>query len=211
MTASSDPESYGRLTAYVVEGDLPEGPLRVSSQAESEPLISREISLQDNEESGTQVRFGDMQLVPIGDGLVFVRPFYIEVQQQGQIPLVTEYRFVIVSYNEQAVHATTLSEAFALLFPGFDADVGDRVPDTSGEVPDSVPDEPTPDEPTEPETDTTRPPIDDGATAAELLAEAEALFTEAEAQLRSNGDLGAYQQRVDEARDLIARALEVLG
>ena len=79
MTASSDPETYGRLTAYVVEGELPEGPLRVSSQAESEPVISREISLQDNEESGTQVRFGDMQLVPIGDGLVFVRPFYIEV------------------------------------------------------------------------------------------------------------------------------------
>ena len=213
MTASSDPESYGRLTAYVVQGELPEGPLRVASQAETEPLISREISLQDNVESGTQVRFGDMQLVPIGDGLVFVRPFYIEVQQQGsQIPVVTEYRYVIVSYNEQAVHAPSLSEAFALLFPGFDADVGDRVPDTSGEVPDtSVPDESTPgDETTEPATEDTRPPIDDGATAAELLAEAEALFTEAEAQLRSTGDLGAYQDRVDEARDLIARALELL-
>jgi hypothetical protein len=213
MTASSDPESYGRLTAYVVQGELPEGPLRVASQAETEPLISREISLQDNVESGTQVRFGDMQLVPIGDGLVFVRPFYIEVQQQGsQIPVVTEYRYVIVSYNEQAVHAPSLTEAFALLFPGFDADVGDRVPDTSGEVPDdSVPDESTPgDETTEPATEDTRPPIDEGATAADLLAEAEALFTEAEAQLRSTGDLGAYQDRVDEARDLIARALELL-
>ncbi|HWM18569.1 MAG TPA: UPF0182 family protein [Ilumatobacteraceae bacterium] len=212
MTASSDPQSYGRLTAYVVEGELPEGPLRVSSQAESEPLISREISLQDNEESGTQVRFGDMQLVPISDGLVFVRPFYIEVQQQGgQIPLVTEYRFVIVSYNEEAVHATTLSEAFASLFPGFDADVGDRVPDPAGEEApdDSVPDESVPDD-TGDDVDPDRPPLDDGATAAQLLAEAEALFTEAEAGLRVDGDLGAYQQRVDEARELIARALELL-
>ena len=212
MTASSDPQSYGRLTAYVVQGDLPEGPLRVSSQAESEPLISREISLQDNEESGTQVRFGDMQLVPIGDGLVFVRPFYIEVQQQGgQIPLVTEYRFVIVSYNEEAVHAPTLSEAFAALFPGFDADVGDRVPDPEGEeVPtDSVPDETGSADPGD-EVEPERPPLDDSATAAELLAEAEALFTEAEAGLRANGDLGAYQQRVDDARELIARALDLL-
>ena len=213
MTASSDPETYGRLTAYVLQGDdLPEGPLRVSSQAELEPLISREISLQDNEESGTQVRFGDMQLVPIGDGLVFVRPFYIELQQQGgQIPVVTEYRFVIVSYNEEAVHAETLSAAFASLFPGFNADVGDRVP-ASGEVPDdTAPDDSVPDDDTtEPEPDTTRPPLDDGATAADLLAEAEALFTEAEAQLRSTGDLGAYQDRVDEARALIARALELI-
>jgi uncharacterized protein len=215
MTASSDPQSYGRLTAYVVEGELPEGPLRVSSQAETEPLISREISLQDNEESGTQVRFGDMQLVPIGDGLVFVRPFYIEVQQQGsQIPVVTEYRFVIVSYNEQAVHAASLSEAFALLFPGFDADVGDRVPDPAGEA---VPDDSIPDDTGSDDTGDTgdevapeRPPLDESATAAELLAEAEALFTEAEAGLRANGDLGAYQQRVDEARALIARALDLI-
>ena len=155
------------------------------------------------------MRFGDMQLVPVGDGLVFVRPFYIEVQQQqgGKIPRVTEYRFVIVSYNEQAVHAPTLSEAFAALFPGFDADVGDRVPDPSGEVApdDSVPDDSVPDE-----TDPDRPPLDDGATAAELLAEAEALFTEADAELRANGDLGAYQA-IDEVRELIARAFELLN
>jgi uncharacterized membrane protein (UPF0182 family) len=214
MTASSEPESYGRLNAYVVQGDLPEGPLRVSSQAESEPLISREISLQDNEESGTQVRFGDMQLVPIADGLVFVRPFYIEVQQQGgQIPRVTEYRFVIVSYNEQAVHAATLSEAFAELFPGFDADVGDRVPDASGEaIPDdTVPDDTGPVDVPGDEPDPDRPPLDDSATAAELLAEAEALFTEAEAELRSNGDLGAYQERINEVRELVARAFELLN
>ena len=59
-------------------------------------------------------------------------------------------------------------------------------------------------------TEPDRPPLDDSATAAELLAEAEALFTEAEAGLRVDGDLGAYQERVDEARALIARALELI-
>jgi uncharacterized membrane protein (UPF0182 family) len=200
MTASSAPQTYGRLTAYVVQGDLPDGPLRVGSQAESEPAISREISLQDNEQSGTRVRFGDMQLVPIGDGLLYVRPFYIEVQQQGgQIPIVTEYRFVIVSYNEQAVHATTLGEALSGLFPGFDVDVGDRVPgrDDGGEQPEEPGEEP-------------EPPTGGAETAAELLAEAEALFIEAEAELRASGDLGAYQERVEQARSLIARALDLL-
>ena len=80
MTASSDPETYGQLTAYVVERRRsPTDRGRSSSQTESEPPISREISLQTG--GGNQVRFGDLQLVPIGDGLVFVRPFYIAVPQ----------------------------------------------------------------------------------------------------------------------------------
>jgi hypothetical protein len=213
MTASSDPATYGRLTAYVVEGDLPEGPLRAATQAESEQNISREISLQNNEESRRRVRFGDMQLVSISDGLVYVRPFYIQVEQQqgGQTQVVTEYRFVIVSYNEEAVHAPTLSEALAELFPGFDADVGDRTPDPAGEdtPDDTAPDDTAPEDDTgEPEPD--RPPLADSATAVELLIEAEALFAEAEEELRANGDLGAYQDRLDEIRDLTARALELL-
>ena len=40
MTASSSPESYGRLTAYVVTGDLPEGPRTVANQIDSEPSIA---------------------------------------------------------------------------------------------------------------------------------------------------------------------------
>ena len=174
MTASSDPESYGRLTAYVVQGELPEGPLRVASQAETEPLISREISLQDNEESGTQVRFGDMQLVPIGDGLVFVRPFYIEVQQQGsQIPVVTEYRFVIVSYNEQAVHACHSARRSRCCSPVSMPTSVIACPTPQVRCPTTVrPTSPPGDETTN--RSKTPPPIDDGATAADLLAEAEA-------------------------------------
>lgn len=224
MTVSSDPETYGQLTSYVVQGELPDGPVRVASQAESEPRIGREISLQDNTESGTQVRFGDLQLVPVNGGLIYVRPFYVEVQQPGPIPLVTEYRFVITSYGERATYAPTLSQALSLLFPGFSADVGDRVADPGFEF-DDVGDFITPDfdeelgddgegeqplepgEPTQPD----RPGLGPDADAAELLAEAETLFIEAEALLRSNGDLGGYQRTVQEARDLVTRALDLLA
>ncbi len=213
MTASSEPATYGRLTSYVVQGDLPDGPVRVTSQAESEPAISREISLQDNAASGRRVRFGDLQLVPVSDGLVYVRPFYVEVERPGPIPLVTEYRFVITSYNEQATYAPSLSEALALLFPGFDADVGDRVvrrgtsgdPQTSDGTEEPDPGEEEPEEPVEPETS-----LPDDATPEELLAAADELFVQAEEELRATGDLGAYQDTVQEASDLVARALELL-
>ncbi len=216
MTASSDPDTYGQLTAYVVQGVLPDGPVRVTSQAESEPAIRREITLQDNSEGGTAVRFGDLQLIPVGNGLIHVRPFYVEVQQPGPIPVVTEYRFVIVSHDEQAAFAPTMSEALADLFPGFSLDVGDRVvvdgdPD-SGFEPEPETEEPA--EPVDPDDvdapDTTRPPLGDDATAAALLAEAETLFIEAEAELRATGDLGAYQAKVEEAQELVSRALALI-
>jgi uncharacterized protein len=222
MTVSSDPETYGRFTSYVVQGNRPDGPVRVASQAESEPAISREISLQDNSESGTAVRFGDLQLVPVGDGLIYVRPFYVEVQQSGPIPLVTEYRFVIVSHGERAAHAPTIGQALARIFPGLDVDLGDRVGEVDidfQEVADFVDpfsdplDEVDIDANAEPPVNDVpqRPTLDAGADAAELLAEAEALFIEAELVLRDSGDLGRYQTTIAEARDMVTRALDLIA
>jgi len=219
-TVSSDPENYGQMVTYLVQGELPNGPVRVASQMESEPAIGREISLQDNVESGTRVRFGDMQLLRVGEGLIYIRPFYVEVQQPGPIPLVTEYRFVIVSHGDRSAYAATLGQALSSLFPGFNADVGDRVADAGGPI-DTGDGQTDPDDangggsdggtpPTRPTTPD-RPDIDDEAGAAELLAEAEALFIQAEAALRTSGDLGAYQRTIDRARGLVTRALEILA
>ena len=47
---------------------------------------------------GNRVRFGDLQLVPVADGLLWVRPFYAAVPQgSDRNTTVTSYRFVIVS------------------------------------------------------------------------------------------------------------------
>ena len=128
MTASSDPDTYGQLVTYVVDQDpLPPGPLRVADQAESEQDISPELSLQANEETGTKVKFGDLQLLPVADGLVYIRPVYVI---SGDV---TEYRFVIVSHDNAAVLATGLDDALARLFPGFDGEIGDRVADVEDE------------------------------------------------------------------------------
>jgi uncharacterized membrane protein (UPF0182 family) len=215
-TVSSDPDNYGQMVTYLVQGELPNGPVRVASQMESEPAIGREISLQDNVESGTRVRFGDMQLLRVGEGLLYIRPFYVEVQQPGPIPLVTEYRFVIVSHGDRSTYAPTLSQALARLFPGFTADVGDRVGE-AGQPIEGVDEFVDPDEgdsavtPIRPPVQPDRPDPGTEAGAAELLAEAEALFIQAEAALRTNGDLGAYQRTIERARGLVARALAILA
>ena len=127
MTASSDPETYGRLTAYVVDGVLPDGPRAVANLIDSEPSIAQQITLQTG--GGNRVIYGDLQLVPVGDGLIYVRPFYAAVPQGGtdRQTTVTEYRFVIVSNGSRAQFGDSIGEALAKLFPGFEGDLGDRV------------------------------------------------------------------------------------
>lgn len=229
MTASSELADYGQLVTYEVVNDpLPAGPLRVASQAESEQDISREITFQDDDESGTDVFFGDLQILPVADGLVYVRPFYVE--SNG----VAEYRYVIASHNNSATFACDLGTALAELFPGFDADIGDRVSEDGSPLPSgaclnddrSAPtDDPEPtDDPARPETsddassdvdDTSDDGVDGGSgedaasTASELLAEAQRLFGVADGLLR-DGDLGGYQTTIEEAGQLVVRAIELI-
>ncbi|WP_394936374.1 UPF0182 family protein [uncultured Ilumatobacter sp.] len=201
MTASSDPENYGMLTSYEVQernGQLPDGPLRVAGNAESQSEISERISLDNQDAGGSKVRFGDLQLVPVGDGLIYVRPYYVAVPQEtGTVNSVTEFRFVIVSYNDNSVLTETISEGLARLFPGFEGDVGDSI---------GSPTEPTPDDP--------ETPVDDDAPvvstdAAELLQIADDLFRQADEAL-ADGNLGEYQTKVDEGRRRLDEAIVIL-
>ena len=210
MTASSDPATYGTLTTYIVDasqGDLPDGPIRVAGNAESQQEISQRISLDNQGEGGSEVRFGDMQLITVGDGLIYIRPYYVSVpQNSGDVDEVTEFRSVIVSYNDRSVLEPTIGEALARLFPGFDGEVGDLVEDPA----EPSADDPDPDDPeatTEDELDSEVVIV--SGDAATLLDQADTLFIEAD-QALADGDLGTYQSKIDEARALIEEAVTIL-
>ena len=194
MTASSDPDSYGQLTAYQVQAPLPDGPRTVSNQIDSEPSITQQITLQTG--GGNRVRFGDLQLVPVADGLLYVRPFYAAVPQSSdRSTTVTEYRYIIVAYNGRAAYGDSLGEALAKLFPGFDADLGDRVGGSGGSG--------------EPDSSTGTGGSEEAAgSPADLLAEASQLFDEANAARAD--DLGEYQTKIEQAEALVDQALELL-
>jgi uncharacterized membrane protein (UPF0182 family) len=212
MTASSDPDTYGELTTFIVSNEnLPDGPLRVADNAESTEEISRRISLDNVGDGGTQVRFGDLQLVPIADGLVYARPYYVSVpQNSADVGSVTNYRGIIVTYNNRSVLEPTLGEALARLFPGFEADVGETFDEPTDPSTPDVESDPS----TDGEADPTLPAPDPDPEIAQgdpttLLAEADRLFAEAD-QALADGDLGRYQELIDEAQAVIADALEIL-
>jgi uncharacterized membrane protein (UPF0182 family) len=189
MVASSDPETYGQLTSYTVrpvDGEsLPDGPLRVASNGEStNPDISRQISNDNQEDSGTSVRFGDLQAIPVADGLVYVRPYYVSVQTGiAQAPQAPEYRGVIVTYDERSVLAGSTGEALAELFPGFDAEVDENV---SVEI--------------------NRPVVELGQDAEAVIIQIDELLREADAA-RNAGDLALLQEKLDAVNELATDAI----
>lgn len=184
MTASSDPETYGQLTAWVLPDAATDGPATVQAAIDSDPRISAEITLLDT--AGSSVVFGDMQLVPIGDGLLYLRPLYVKSDSTQQ----AAFQYMIAVYNGNAVYGTSIQEALAKLFPAFRTDVGDIVGA-----------EPTEEEPAEGGEE----PVGD-RTVDELLTQAQDLFEQADEALP---DFARYAELTQQARDLVAQALEL--
>jgi uncharacterized membrane protein (UPF0182 family) len=188
MTVSSDPDSYGRLTLYRVLGEQP-GPSIVAAEMDSDPTIASAITLLGQQ--GSEVRYGNLQLIPVGSGLLYVRPVYLQPagRQDGQLYL----RRVIVARGGRAVMAETLTEALAQLFPDASVDLGEVVGGTTITPPEGE-----------------EPPAD--RTPAQLLAAAEELFAQADEALATGTPEGfaEYAQLTEEARRLVTDALAQL-
>ena len=207
MVVSSEPATYGQLKVYVYDGTLPAGPATVAAELSSNPTISPVVTLLD--QRGSRVIFGQLQLVPVGKGLVWVRPLYVRPDDSGSKQVFV--RRVLAWHDGEAVIGETLTEAINRLFPGANIDLGETV-DTGIQDPGTT--DPGTTDPGTTDPGTTDPGTTDPGSGvtdpAVLLEEAQSLFDEADAALR-DGDLGAYQDKVSEAQDLIAQALVLLG
>lgn len=185
MVAYMTADSNGRLIAYTVSGVLPEGPnvvgANISTDQDFSPAVTG-LAL-----AGSDVVYGDLQMIPVGDSLMWTRPVYVKSSTVGQ----PQVRLIVAYYKGEVGFGESLEVALAQLFPGLSIDLDDVVG--------------APDEPVDPED----PDNPVAATASELLQQAEELFNEADAAL-TDGDLGTYQSKVDEAKALVVQALDLL-
>ena len=194
MTASSDPQDYGSLIAFEVT-NAEDGPFTVSNTMNTEASVSQQLSLLNIE--GTDVVFGDLQMVPLAGGLLWVRPVYVQPTVSDTRESQPTIELVLVSQNNNAAFGSSLSGALGKLFPGFEGNIGDVVGDT-----------PADNGGTGGTGGTVTPPATD-KTPADLLDEAEALFAQADQALDAH-DLATYQARVDQARALVQQAVTAL-
>ncbi len=200
MVVSSDPATYGKITVFDVKTPLPPGPATISAEFESEPVISQWITPMDLR--GSRVTYGDLQLVPVGKGLVYIRPLFV-LPDSGDSKQVF-IRKVLGSYNGRAVMGENLTDVISQLFPGFAMNLGDRVGGSTNVSPaTTIPGSPSTTSPQKPTT---------GLTAVQMLQQAENLFREADSALsKSPPDFATYQNKTAQARALIAQAVDAIS
>ena len=215
MVGGSDGDQLGKLTIYEpkpVEGadrTQLDGPGIASATILNDAEVSRQITLLNTE--GSNVSFGDLLMVPMDKSIMYVRSFYVSVSGTQRVPQV---KGVIVFFQGQTVFSPTLEGSLRQMFPSSD-------PLTlEGAVDESLPIIETPTEPggatstTSSTTTSTTIPGTPGTTVPStdiptMVADANRLFEEADAALRA-GELGTYQDKVDEARAKLREAERLL-
>jgi uncharacterized membrane protein (UPF0182 family) len=111
--AGSDPEHYGDLTVY--QTPPVDGPALVDADISAYGPISQQISLLNQE--GSSVLLGTLQMVPVGNSMLYFRPLYV---QSSRNPFPNLNSFIVVysgpQGQSQVAYDSTLSAALADLF-----------------------------------------------------------------------------------------------
>ncbi|MBI2168386.1 MAG: UPF0182 family protein [Actinobacteria bacterium] len=116
MVAKSDPDEYGKLRAFVMpRGEQVFGPSQVNNEVLGTPEIARQFTLLS--QRGSQLLQGNLQLIPVGDSILYIRPLYVQAEGETQFP---QLQFVIAFYAGEAVIDATLDGALAQLFEGLE-------------------------------------------------------------------------------------------
>jgi uncharacterized membrane protein (UPF0182 family) len=107
MAANSDPEGYGNLVAFTFpSGRDVDGPGLVFSRINSDKDFSEARTLLGT--GGSEVQFGDLLTIPIGDSILYVLPMYVRAKQEAAVP---ELKLVMVVNGSSVSVANNLPDA----------------------------------------------------------------------------------------------------
>jgi uncharacterized protein len=163
------------------------GPSQMANQFNNDEGLSQ--ALLQYKQAGLQVINGNLLTLPVGNGLLYVQPVYTQnASTTGTYPIL---QYVVASFGDQVGYGKNLDDALAVAL--------------TGRLPSEVP--------------TTEPPEQGGGgnqpspatgEVADLLEQADAAYTEAQAALQ-NGDLATYQEKVDEMQTLVQQAQQLIA
>jgi uncharacterized membrane protein (UPF0182 family) len=202
--AQSDGDNYGKLVVYEVPNTSAPSPAQAASLIQSDQFISSQFTLLGS--SGSRVIQGDVQLLPIGDSIMYVRPVWILGEGSQTFP---RYKFVAAAVDQRAVLGLDMNDAVTALVTGnrtrLQTQVGvkqDGTVDNGGTSTTSTTTTTTPGTPT------TKPSTN--ASVDQLLQQALDEYQAGEDAL-ANKDLAGYQSHIAKAQDLTAQALAKSG
>jgi len=203
---------YGKLTLLTLpKQDTVPGPGQVQTTFKTDTIVANQLALLQRGE--TDVKLGNLLTLPVGGGLLYVQPVYVQANSGTIYPLL---RKVLVSFGDRIAFNDTLDGALDTLFGGDSgAAAGDKNVPTTPTTPnptlppvtgtDGSTSTPTP-APTPPSTSA---PTDNAALST-ALADYRAALTKRQAAYAAN-DLVAAAQADAAMQEAITRAIAAIG
>jgi len=189
--AGKKSEEYGKLRLLTLPKVVTvPGPGQVQNNFNADPDVSKELNLLS--QGSTNVLKGNLLTLPVGGGLLYVQPVYVQSTGNTSYPLLKK---ILVAFGDQIAFEDTLPEALDVLFGG---NAGVDQPTNEGAQP--------------PEND---PAGGSGGSTAnpeltKALQDAQKALTDREAA-RVSGDWAAYGAADAALTDALSRALSASG
>jgi len=192
VNSDATDDEYGQIRALQLPNEQTDGPGLVANEMANSDNVRRELQAFNLGE--TEVRFGNLLTLPVGEGLMYVQPVYaVRELSEGSFPIL---QFVLVSYGDRVGIGTSLLEALG---------------DVLGVDPTAPPIDPPSDDPGGPGGPRDNPPDQQGTRdeqIAALLDRAQTAFEAADAAYR-RGDPVAAARKNEQARTFVERALRI--
>ncbi len=110
LAGRSDGDAYGQLLVYVFPSSrVIDGPLQIEARIDQDAQLSSQITLWNQQ--GSKVKRGNLIIMPIGAGLLFVEPIYLQAVRSPM----PELRIVVLATQERLVYAESFEAALAQL------------------------------------------------------------------------------------------------
>ena len=193
LAARSDGDQYGKLLVFrFPPGRDILGPSQVESNIDAEPAISQQLTLWD--QAGSQVIRGNLLMIPIGEGNLFVEPIYLQ-STASRLPRLE--RVVVVNGNNIAMEET-LERALEVVLGQAQASA------PAEEPPDDGP--PATTEPTAGPDETPAPTTTLSDDVGDLIEQANASFERAQ-ELLQQGDFAGYGEEIERLEEILQRLM----
>jgi uncharacterized membrane protein (UPF0182 family) len=132
MSASSDPETYGRITVLTIPGQV-NGPKLANNAITTDTTVSQDLGVigRDNQ---NRIRWGNLLTLPVAQGgLLYVEPVYASPGASDAASSYPRLIRVAMMYNDKIGYGPTVRDALIELFgPGADATATGPAPTSAG-------------------------------------------------------------------------------
>lgn len=134
ISASSDPETYGKITVLTIPGQV-NGPKLANNAITTDTTVSQDLGVigRDNQ---NRIRWGNLLVLPVDDGgLLYVEPVYASPGSSDAASSYPRLIRVAMMYNDKIGYGATVEDALTELFgPGAGAGATDISPTDGGVV-----------------------------------------------------------------------------